>query len=92
MNKKTAFSVGAKLFQKMAFIKASNVINALLVANVLRVAIGYRRIVFGLSTQKANKPILSLQKNMGVPLRLFSERLTQSEWILGQPFQAMQTY
>lgn len=34
MNKKTAFSVGVKLFQKMAFIKVFRDINVRFVANV----------------------------------------------------------
>jgi hypothetical protein len=66
MNKKTAFSVEVELFQKMAFIKVFSVINVPLVANVFWVEIGFEKIIFGLNTQKENKPMFNLPKNMVV--------------------------
>lgn len=92
MNKKTAFSVGAKLFQKMAFIEVFSVINVLLVASVFWVVIVSERIIFGLNTQKANKIIFSLLRNMVVLLRPSSERLIRSDQIFDQPFQPVQMY
>ena len=66
MNKKTAFIVEVKLFERMASITMFNDINVPLVVSVFYVEIGFERIVFGLNTQEANKPIFNLLKNMVV--------------------------